>query len=75
MFDLTSLLTIAIAFFIAAASPGPATLAVATVSMHAGRKSGLLFGAGLALGLAFGDWWRQPVLARSFRHQATRSRS
>lgn len=53
MFDLTSLLTIAIAFFIAAASPGPATLAVATVSMHSGRKSGLLFGAGLALGLAF----------------------
>ena len=53
MFDLTSLLTIAIAFFIAAASPGPTTLAVATVSMHSGRKSGLFFGAGLALGLAF----------------------
>mgnify|MGYP001255933584 CR=1 FL=1 len=52
MFDLTSLLTIAIAFFIAAASPGPATFAVATVSMHSGRKSGLFFGAGLALGLA-----------------------
>lgn len=51
--DLVSLLTIAGAFFVAAASPGPATIAVATVSMSAGRRSGLLFGMGLAVGLAF----------------------
>ena len=53
MLDFASLITIATAFFIAAASPGPATLAVATVSMSAGRMTGLLFGLGLAVGLAF----------------------
>ncbi|MEO0328521.1 MAG: LysE family translocator [Pseudomonadota bacterium] len=53
MFDIASLMTIAVAFFIATASPGPATIAVATVSMNAGRKTGLLFGLGLSIGLAF----------------------
>ena len=53
MLDITSLGTVAAAFFVAAASPGPATIAVATVSMSAGRASGLRFGAGLSLGLAF----------------------
>lgn len=53
MLDFTSLGTVAAAFFVAAASPGPATIAVATVSMSAGRADGLRFGAGLSLGLAF----------------------
>lgn len=53
MFDIASLIAIAVAFFVAAASPGPATIAVATVSMSAGRKTGLLFGTGLSVGLAF----------------------
>ncbi len=48
--DLTGIL---LAFFIVTASPGPANLAVAAVSMGEGRKKGLLFGLGLALGLAF----------------------
>lgn len=52
--DLSALLTIAMAFFVAAASPGPATLALASVAMGSGRKSGLLFGVGLAVGL--GVW-------------------
>lgn len=53
MLDWYSLFTIATAFFIVAASPGPATLAVSTVSAASGRRNGLLFGAGLALGLFF----------------------
>ncbi|MEM7753845.1 MAG: LysE family translocator [Paracoccaceae bacterium] len=53
MLDIVSLTTIAVAFFVAAASPGPATLAVAAVAMSAGRKKGLVFGMGLSVGLAF----------------------
>jgi len=53
MLDITSLGTVAAAFFVAAASPGPATIAVMTVSMSAGRASGLCFGLGLSIGLAF----------------------
>lgn len=53
MIDWTGLVTIFAAFFVVAASPGPATLAVSTISAASGRRSGMLFGAGLALGLAF----------------------
>ncbi|MEM7684064.1 MAG: LysE family transporter [Pseudomonadota bacterium] len=53
MLDIVSLTTIAVAFFVAAASPGPATLAVAAVAMSAGRRTGLVFGMGLSVGLAF----------------------
>ncbi|MBB4302141.1 threonine/homoserine/homoserine lactone efflux protein [Rhodobium orientis] len=52
MFDIGNLATIAAAFFVAAPSPGPATIAVASQSMSAGRKAGLVFGSGLAVGLA-----------------------
>ena len=52
MFDLADLFTVAVAFFVVAASPGPATLAVATVTMSAGRRNGMRFGAGLSFGLA-----------------------
>ncbi|MEM6489799.1 MAG: LysE family transporter [Pseudomonadota bacterium] len=41
-----------IAFFVAAAAPGPATLGVAATAMARGRRAGLAFGAGLSLGLA-----------------------
>ena len=51
--DFADLLTVASTFFVVAASPGPATLATATVSMRSGRKNGLIFGAGLSAGLAF----------------------
>ncbi len=50
--DIAGSVTVAVAFFVAAAAPGPATIAVAAVSMHAGRKAGLLFGLGLGTGLA-----------------------
>ncbi|MGI9393462.1 MAG: LysE family translocator [Boseongicola sp.] len=53
MVDLVGLMAISTAFFIVAASPGPATLATATVSMRSGRSSGLRFGIGLSVGLAF----------------------
>ncbi|MFK7966597.1 MAG: LysE family translocator, partial [Burkholderiaceae bacterium] len=50
---LESLISIALAFWIVTVSPGPANIAVATVSMSAGRHAGMRFGFGLALGLAF----------------------
>ena len=53
MIDWAGLASILAAFFIVTASPGPATLAVSTVSAASGRKSGMIFGAGLAIGLAF----------------------
>ncbi len=42
-----------IAFFVAAASPGPATLALAATSMALGRGAGLQLGIGLSIGLIF----------------------
>lgn len=47
-----SLSAIALAFMIVAVSPGPATLSNAAVAMHHGRETGLVYGAGLACGLA-----------------------
>jgi threonine/homoserine/homoserine lactone efflux protein len=42
-----------LAFFVAAASPGPATLAVSTTAMAAGARAATVLGLGLAVGLAF----------------------
>lgn len=42
-----------IAFFFAAASPGPATLAVSTTAMAGGKRAAALLGIGLAVGLGF----------------------
>lgn len=42
-----------LAFFVAAASPGPATLAVSTTAMARGARAAVLMGVGLAAGLAF----------------------
>lgn len=53
MVDVAGLLTVGAAFFVVAASPGPATLATATVSMSSGRQNGFSFGVGLSVGLAF----------------------
>ena len=47
-----SMLTVLLAFFVVTISPGPANIAVATVSMQHGRQKGTHFGLGLALGLA-----------------------
>ncbi|MEL6966084.1 MAG: LysE family translocator [Pseudomonadota bacterium] len=53
MVDWAGLSSIFAAFFVVAASPGPATLAVSAASANYGRHSGIVFAAGLALGLAF----------------------
>lgn len=53
MVDWTGLLTIFGTFFVVAVSPGPATLAVSTISAASGRRNGMIFGTGLAFGLAF----------------------
>lgn len=49
---LLPVLTTAFAFAIAAGAPGPATLAVAGVSMAQGRRQGVAIACGLSLGLA-----------------------
>ena len=51
MIDATALGTIAAAFFLVAAAPGPATLGCASVAMAQGRRAGLAFAAGLGAGL------------------------
>ena len=51
--DILSFTTIAAAFFVVTITPGPANLAVATISMRFGRGAGMRFGAGLGFGLAF----------------------
>ncbi|MCL5777629.1 LysE family translocator [Limibaculum sp. FT325] len=52
--DAAFLIAPALAFFVAAASPGPATLSVAATSMARGRAAGLAMAAGLSMGL--GSW-------------------
>ena len=53
MIDLTFLIAPMLAFFVAAGSPGPATLACAGAAMTHGRRAGLALGVGLAIVLAF----------------------
>lgn len=53
MIDFGTLLTVGLAFWVVAASPGPANIANASVAMQHGRKSSLIFGAGLSMGLMF----------------------
>lgn len=49
--DALTLLTIAAAFLVVTISPGPANLGCALVAMRHGRRAGMQFGLGLALGL------------------------
>ena len=51
--DIYSLLSVGLAFFIVAVTPGPANLANATLAMSKGRQTSLIFGAGLSCGLVF----------------------
>jgi threonine efflux protein len=51
--DLFSLLSIGIAFFVIAVSPGPANISNATIAMSKGRRISLIYGAGLSTGLVF----------------------
>lgn len=53
MIDLTSLAASGLAFFIVAASPGPANISNATIAMSHGRIPSLIYGLGLSIGLMF----------------------
>lgn len=53
MSDVSIYLPTLFAFLIAAATPGPATLAVSTTAMALGTRSAALLGFGLAVGLSF----------------------
>ena len=63
MIDWMALASTLAAFFIVAVSPGPATLAVSTISADAGRRSGLTFGTGLSVGLGADDSLANVVVA------------
>ncbi|MFK8041491.1 LysE family translocator [Congregibacter sp.] len=51
--ELLPLSSTALAFFVIAASPGPATLSNAAIAMSYGRKPSLVYGLGLSCGLIF----------------------
>ncbi len=51
--DLETLLPVLAAFTVITVAPGPANIAVATISMAHGRTAGLRFGVGLGVGFAF----------------------
>jgi threonine efflux protein len=53
MLDGLTYLPALLAFFAAAASPGPATLSVSTTAMAHGARPAAMLGIGLAIGLAF----------------------
>lgn len=53
MLDIVSLMSIALAFFVIAVSPGPANISNATIAMSRGRKASLIYGVGLSFGLVF----------------------
>ena len=53
MLDVAALLSVGLAFFVVAVSPGPATLSNATIAMHYGRKPSFVYGLGLSTGLVF----------------------
>ena len=53
MIDIGTMIAVGLAFWIVAASPGPANIANATVAMKYGRKPSLIFGLGLSVALAF----------------------
>lgn len=51
--EFISLTSTAVAFFVIAASPGPATLSNSAIAMNHGRNPSLIYGAGLSCGLVF----------------------
>lgn len=53
MIDIVSLISAGLAFFVVAVTPGPANLSNATIAMKFGRRTSLIYGAGLSTGLIF----------------------
>ncbi len=53
MIDLTTLLAVGVAFWVIAASPGPANISNAAIAMRYGRRASVTYGLGLTVGLVF----------------------
>lgn len=53
MIDLTTLLTVGVAFWVIAASPGPANISNAAIAMRYGRRASVTYGLGLSVALVF----------------------
>ncbi|MFK7752329.1 MAG: LysE family translocator [Sedimentitalea sp.] len=53
MSDVATLATVAGAFWVVAASPGPANLSNAAIAMRYGRRASLIYGLGLSTALVF----------------------
>jgi threonine/homoserine/homoserine lactone efflux protein len=51
--NIAILLTVVLAFWVVAASPGPANISNAAIAMHYGRKPSLIYGLGLSVALVF----------------------
>ncbi len=50
---MSDLVSVGLAFFAIAVSPGPANISNAAIAMSQGRKTSLIYGAGLSIGLVF----------------------
>lgn len=53
MVDLTTLLAVGVAFWVIAASPGPANISNAAIAMRYGRRASVVYGLGLSVALVF----------------------
>lgn len=53
MIDPASLVAVALAFWIVAATPGPANISNAAIAMRHGRRASLVYGTGLSVALVF----------------------
>lgn len=51
MIDVTTLVTVGLAFWVIAASPGPANISNAAIAMRYGRRASLIYGLGLSAAL------------------------
>lgn len=53
MIDIATLFAVAVAFWVIAASPGPANISNAAIAMRYGRRASVVYGLGLSVALVF----------------------
>ncbi len=53
MIDIATLVTVGVAFWVIAASPGPANISNAAIAMRYGRRASVIYGLGLSVALVF----------------------
>ena len=53
MVDATTLIAVGVAFWVIAASPGPANISNAAIAMRYGRRASVIYGLGLSVALVF----------------------